>query len=162
MKKTFSSITAVFFILLFGANLALAQGGSSGSSGLTVAQPSIVPSGSLNSKGQSTTNDNGSTTTAGGVPVMTLTLPGATMSTTDAGSALQNSVLPWVTTLIVTIAGGLALLFMIVGGIQMLTAYGNEEKLGEAKKTITWALVGLVISILSYAIVQVIISIRLI
>jgi len=158
MKKTFSTIIAIFFLLTLGANITFAQPAPSPSSGLQVTQPSIVPGGSLNSP----TSTDPTGITAGGEPVMTLTLPGATMTTTDAGQALQNSVLPYITVFVVVIAGALALLFMIIGGIQILTAYGNEEKIGEAKKTITWALVGLVISILSYAIVQVIISIRLV
>lgn len=81
---------------------------------------------------------------------------------TDQGQALQQNVLPTITNIVVSITGGLALLFVIISGIQILTAYGNEEKIGEAKKTLTWALLGLLISILSYAIVQIIVSIKII
>ncbi len=81
---------------------------------------------------------------------------------TDQGQALQQNVLPTITNIVVSITGGLALLFVIISGIQILTAYGNEEKIGEAKKTFTWALIGLLISILSYAIVQIIVSIKII
>ena len=50
---------------------------------------------------------------------------------------------------------------MIVGGIQILTAYGNEEKVSAGKKTMTYAIVGLLIAILSYAIVSIISGVRL-
>lgn len=49
-----------------------------------------------------------------------------------------------------------SVIFIIVGGLQMLFAFGNEEKVGKAKKTIIWAVAGLVISILAVAIVQIV------
>ena len=51
-----------------------------------------------------------------------------------------------------------AVVFIIVGGMQMHLAVGNDEALGKAKKTVTWAIIGLVVSILSVAIVQIIIN----
>lgn len=51
-----------------------------------------------------------------------------------------------------------ALLMLIISGIQMLTAYGEEEKITNAKKTALWSIVGLVIAILAYAIVSIIVS----
>lgn len=52
-----------------------------------------------------------------------------------------------------------SVVFIIIGGIQMLLAFGNEEALGKAKKTILWALLGLVIAILSAAIVRIVTTI---
>jgi len=49
-----------------------------------------------------------------------------------------------------------SVIFIIVGGLQMHLAFGNEEGINKAKKTLTWAIVGLIISILSVAIVQII------
>ncbi|GEM_PF-3203949 len=46
-------------------------------------------------------------------------------------------------------------IFIIVGGMQMHLAFGNEEGIKKAKTTLIWAIVGLVISILSVAIVQI-------
>ena len=54
-----------------------------------------------------------------------------------------------------------AVVMLIVGGIQLLTAYGDEEKIGTAKKTMTWAIVGLLLAMLSYAIVSIIVSLPL-
>lgn len=88
-----------------------------------------------------------------------IVLPGTTGS--DQGQFIQSTFLPTVTKFIIALAGGLSLIFVIIAGIQILTAFGNEESIGAAKKTITWALGGLVISMLSYAIVQAIISIKL-
>lgn len=47
-------------------------------------------------------------------------------------------------------------IFIIVGGMQMHLAFGNEEGIKKAKTTLIWAIVGLVISILSVAIVQIV------
>lgn len=49
----------------------------------------------------------------------------------------------------------LAVLMLIISGIQMLVAYGDEEKITSAKKTATWAIFGLLLTILAYAIVSI-------
>lgn len=56
------------------------------------------------------------------------------------------------------IAGTLAVLFIIVGGIRYITAYGNEEQTEGAKKTLTNAIIGVVIVILAFVIVRVIVN----
>lgn len=74
---------------------------------------------------------------------------------------LGGTLLPNITRTVITASGATAVLFVIIGGIQILTAYGSEEKIGKAKKTITWALVGLLIAILAYAMVSIISAINL-
>ncbi len=49
----------------------------------------------------------------------------------------------------------LALVMLVLAGVQMLTAYGDEEKITTAKKNATWAVAGLLLAIFSYAIVEV-------
>lgn len=85
----------------------------------------------------------------------TLIIPHST-SGAQAGDYFQSTYLPEITRVVISIAGAAAFLFIIIGGIQILTAYGDEEKITGAKKTITYAIVGLVVSILSYAIVSII------
>lgn len=79
----------------------------------------------------------------------------------NEGMYLGKNFLPLLTQTIIALAGGMAFLFIIIGGIQILTAYGNDEKIGNAKKTITYAIVGLLIAILSYAIVSIISGIQI-
>lgn len=88
-------------------------------------------------------------------------LPGASGTASDQANYISNSFLPRVTSIVVSLSGGLSLLFVIISGIQILTSYTKEEQLASAKKTLTWALLGLIISILSYGIVQIIVSINL-
>src|SRR6185436_10706726 len=54
------------------------------------------------------------------------------------------------------IIGIWAVIFIIVGGFQMVMSAGNEEAIAKAKKTITWAVLGLVIALLSFSIIAVV------
>ena len=56
------------------------------------------------------------------------------------------------------IAGFVAVGFVAYGGFLMVTSSGNPSAVEKAKKTITGAIIGLVISILAYAIVAFIVG----
>jgi hypothetical protein len=91
-----------------------------------------------------------------------LILPHSDSSTTGSAEGdVGGRLLPTITTIVISASGGAAVLFTIIGAIQMLTAYGNDEKITQGKKTITFAIVGLIIAILSYAIVTIVSSINL-
>lgn len=85
-------------------------------------------------------------------------LPGT--NTADSQELLQETFIPGITNTVIGFTGALSLLFVIIGGIQILTAFGNDDKIGTGKKTLTWAIGGLVVSMLSYAIVQIITSLQ--
>ncbi len=53
-----------------------------------------------------------------------------------------------------------AVLMLVFGAYQYLTAVGNDEQIKQAHKTITWSLIGLVLALLAFAIVQIIVSIQ--
>lgn len=55
------------------------------------------------------------------------------------------------------VIGILAVAALVYGGILYLTSAGNEEQAGRAKKAITYAVIGLLVSLLSYAIVNTVI-----
>ena len=52
------------------------------------------------------------------------------------------------------IIGGLSVLMIIIGGILYVTSQGDSGKVSKAKNTILYAIVGLVVSVLAYAIVD--------
>lgn len=87
-------------------------------------------------------------------------LPCIQKETQKSGAAVQTYVREkFAVTFLRTFLGLAAVtsvIFIIVGGLQLHLAFGNEEALGKAKKTLIWAIVGLIISILSVAIVQII------
>jgi len=49
-----------------------------------------------------------------------------------------------------------SVLFILVGAFQMISSAGNEERLIKAKKTIQWAVLGLVFALLSFSIVAIV------
>ena len=57
---------------------------------------------------------------------------------------------------LVGFGAGIAVLFVIAGGIQMIIGGGDPEKVGKGKKTIVFALVGLVIAFFAAIIVNII------
>jgi len=50
--------------------------------------------------------------------------------------------------------GLIAVAFLIYAGVMMVTAGGNEEQVTKSKKIIVYAVIGIVIILLSYAIVS--------
>jgi hypothetical protein len=53
-----------------------------------------------------------------------------------------------------SIAGLISILMIVIGGFRYITAQGNEEMAESGKKTLQWAIIGLVIILLSYVIVR--------
>lgn len=54
------------------------------------------------------------------------------------------------------LAGAIAVLFIVIGGFQYITSAGNEEQAEKGRNTLVNAIIGLVVIIMSYAIIQVI------
>jgi hypothetical protein len=96
------------------------------------------------------------------VPVGGGILPGsATEAGTDFKSAIIFSkVIPFVIRFGTGLAMVLAVLAIVLGGYQYLTAYGDEEKHEKAKKIIMYAGVGLVAAMMAYGLVTLVTSFR--
>ena len=60
--------------------------------------------------------------------------------------------------LMLLFAGAIAVVFVIIGGYQYLTSAGNEETAEKGRKTLTNAIIGVVIIILAYVIINVIVN----
>ncbi|PJC36645.1 hypothetical protein CO046_04485 [Candidatus Peregrinibacteria bacterium CG_4_9_14_0_2_um_filter_53_11] len=54
-----------------------------------------------------------------------------------------------------------SVIFLIVGGAQLLFAAGNDDAIGRAKRTILWSIAGLVLAMLSVGIVSIISKLNL-
>jgi hypothetical protein len=50
---------------------------------------------------------------------------------------------------------GWSLLMIIIGGLRMVISRGNSEAVGAGKKTVTWAIIGFIVALLSYSIVAI-------
>ena len=70
------------------------------------------------------------------------------ISTTDFNDLVEN-ILNW----LLGVSASVALLMLVAGGIMYATAMGSEEKLKSAKKTILYAILGMVIVFLSYSMI---------
>lgn len=57
---------------------------------------------------------------------------------------------------LLAVAGAVAVVFLMIGGFLYVTAHGNEEATEKAKKTVTGAIIGIVIIVLAYAIVAIV------
>ena len=80
-----------------------------------------------------------------------------------AGHGLQNNktleqIVNEIVNMILYIVGILAVVMVIVGGIQYTLSAGDQAKVTKAKNMIVYGIVGLVIAILAYAIVNFVIS----
>ncbi len=74
--------------------------------------------------------------------------------TLTLGSAdLKETVLN-IITFVLGLLGLIAVIMILYGGFVWLTAGGNEDKVGSAKKIISAAIVGLIVILLSWAIVN--------
>lgn len=81
----------------------------------------------------------------------------------EGGSArklLANKILPKFAVNFIGFIGSTALVFLIIGGVRFSMAYGNEEAVEKAKNQVIYALVGLMIALLSYAIVSIIVNLK--
>lgn len=56
-------------------------------------------------------------------------------------------------------AGSVSMIFLIMAGAQYILAFGKDERIERGKRGMTWSVIGLVVILLSYAIVQGIIRI---
>lgn len=89
-------------------------------------------------------------------------LPGGQLLSDDIKtSIIFSKVIPFVIKYTIGLAIALSVIAFIIGGYQYLTAYGDQEKHKNAQKTITYAVIGLILAITAFGIVQIITSIRL-
>ena len=82
-------------------------------------------------------------------------------SKTGALETLRTTVLPRATSWFVGAIGAISIIIIMIGGVQILLALGDEGKVKAAGKTIAYAVIGLVIAMLSYAIISIINNIPL-
>lgn len=70
----------------------------------------------------------------------------------------DTGVFKQVTNTILYIVGIIAVIMLIIGGIRYITSGGDAKKVTDAKNTVLYAIIGLVIALLAFAIVNFVIS----
>lgn len=61
--------------------------------------------------------------------------------------------------LVLYLIGGLAIIGILVGGIQFITSSGNADQAAKAKKTIVYSVIGIIVAILAVVITNVVVNI---
>lgn len=75
---------------------------------------------------------------------------------TLAGSKTFGGLVGLILNILVLVVGSISVLFLIIGGFRYLTAAGNEETAEQAKGTMKHAIVGLIIVIMSFAVIYIV------
>ena len=70
----------------------------------------------------------------------------------------ETGVFRQITDIVLYIAGAVAVIMLIIGGIRYVVSGGDSKKVTDAKNTVLYAIIGLVIVFLAYAIVHFVIS----
>lgn len=63
-----------------------------------------------------------------------------------------------VTTIVAVVAGIIAVVMIMYGGYQYITSGGESSKVQDAKKTITWSVIGLVVTVFARTIIVFVIN----
>lgn len=74
---------------------------------------------------------------------------GLPVSTPTIGNALQNAL-----GLITILVGLLSIVFIVLGGLQIIGSAGDPQRYKHGRETVTYAVVGVIISIVAYAVVN--------
>ena len=77
---------------------------------------------------------------------------------TKAGGSKTSSLVQSIINLLLYAVGIISVIMIIVGGIKYTTSNGDASKITSAKNTILYAVVGLVVAIMSFAIVNLVVS----
>jgi len=82
-----------------------------------------------------------------------LTAEGQDSTYLDKGSPIKTFIFERVIDPAIKLMGSIAVLLVIIGGFTLITAQGESEQVDKGKDIIKYALIGLVVALLSYVIV---------
>ena len=81
-----------------------------------------------------------------------------TSKTTQDPITGTSGVLDNITNIVASIAGGAAVILIIIGGLRYVTSGGEAEKVANAKKTVMNALIGIAVIVLARALIDFVIT----
>jgi hypothetical protein len=74
---------------------------------------------------------------------------GLPTSTRTIGEALTNAI-----KFLMMLIGGLAVIFIVVGALQMVTAAGSPQRFKQGRESVLYAVVGLILAMSAYTVVS--------
>lgn len=105
--------------------------------------------------------------TVSAVPVPTVNVGENCTTNGDAGTTICNStknvdsVLQTVVDTMLIFLGVVSVVVVIIGGIRYVTSGGDSKSAGQARSMILYAIIGLVVAFLAYAIVNWVVTLKL-
>ena len=73
-------------------------------------------------------------------------------------NVIVDSAIPTIAKIFLNSIAALSVIFVIIGGARLLLSFGRDEEFEKGRKTIAWALGGLLLALLSHRIVSIILS----
>lgn len=92
------------------------------------------------------------------VPGIVLAQGGVVGTELGVSGADLEPAITFIINALLALAGLVAAIYLILGGVRYITSQGDEDKAGEAKQTILYAVIGLIVIGLSAAIVNFVVS----
>ena len=77
----------------------------------------------------------------------------ATRDVSAGAETTINEIMQYAINLVLYASGSVAVFFLVLGGVRYIASFGNQELMDGAKKTIKYAVIGLLAVILAYAVV---------
>ncbi len=96
--------------------------------------------------------------TSGAVLALEKMKTGVTSVNPGTPASIENDILPRAVNVLLFVIGALSVIMIIYGGIRYVTSGGDQGAITSAKNTIMYSVVGLVVAILAYAIVNFVIA----
>lgn len=75
----------------------------------------------------------------------------------DEGASLEESI-GTIVNILLFLLGAIAVIMIVIGGIRYATSNGDQSAITSAKNTILYAVIGLIVAIMAYAIVNFVIQ----
>jgi len=80
--------------------------------------------------------------------------PSGTPSNLFTNTKTSTSVFGQISDVLIYIVGAVAVIMLIIGGLRYVISQGSSEGVKQAKDTILYAIIGIVVAILAYAVVH--------
>ena len=77
---------------------------------------------------------------------------------TNKGLFEQDGIFQTIAKVLIFLVGAIAVLFLIIGGLRYVVSNGDAKNVEAAKNTILYAIVGIIVAVLSYAAVTFVIN----
>jgi hypothetical protein len=76
----------------------------------------------------------------------------------SCGNASLTAIMANLTNALIFLVGAISVIMMVIGGLRYVTSNGDSKSVEGAKNTITYAVIGIIVAIAAYAIVNFVVT----